>query len=155
MTVYKKIDSIKDFGKYIKFKEGKKYITESGIEILRKSIKKLQNDINIDVVVAEDIKDIQDNIQEKFKDDTKEDVKVVEDRQYSQYTDLQKEFTENLKQQILDLKGELLEKNDNIKSLTRLLENSQVLQKQQQDKIFLLESPQDNKKSMWSIFKRN
>lgn len=42
------------------------------------------------------------------------------------------------------------------KDLRRLIENSQVLLKQQQDKILLLENPEPKeKRAIWNIFKRN
>ena len=60
---------------------------------------------------------------------------------------------DSLKNENTHIKGILSEQSKQIDNLTRLLENSQVLQKQQQDKILLLEEPREVK-PFWNIFKR-
>lgn len=71
----------------------------------------------------------------------------------SKYVDT---LIDSLKSENTHLKTMNFEQSKQIDNLTRLLENSQVLQKQQQDKIFLLEDSQGKEKSsFWDRFKRN
>jgi hypothetical protein len=169
MTVYKKIDSIKDFSKYIKVQEGIKYVNELGVEVLRKSIKKLQNDMGINDLINNEVKGNINDIHIKVNKDTNgciQDDRFEEMRRFTEfnkYTDLQEKFNEGLQRQILDLKNQLevkdkqLEiKDRQIESLTdalgtsqKLNENNQVLLRESQQKIKFLEeckAESENKK---------
>lgn len=153
-TIYRKIESLK-LQHNVKVVNGVKYIDKKGLQILK------QNKNNIDIVPP-----CENN---PFSD---KEI-IVHDKDML----MLKNETEHLKRElqakeehISTLKGETLLLHETLKheqetlrneqeagkDLRKLIENSQVLLKQQQDKILFLENPTvKEKKSIWNIFKRD
>jgi len=132
-SIYKKVNK-EGLQEYLVNGEKGKVITEKGLSVLKKLFSEYL-----------DSKPEDDNLQQKNCSPT---------------DNLQGEFTTDyiasLKAEIHHLKGIISDQSQQTTSLTRLLENSQVLLKQQQDKIFLLEDSQGKEKtSFWDRFKRN
>lgn len=139
-AVYRKMDK-EELHPYLKDSAKGKMVTEKGFTILKGMFS--------DYLES---KQAPDTEQQKNSNRT--------DNLQSDYIASLKAEIENLKQinavQAEHLKQITIDNSQQMNSLTQLLQNSQVLLKQQQDKIFLLENPGDKEKfSLWNIFKRN
>lgn len=159
VTIYNKIEKLKELKPHIKVKNNAKYITVEGIELIRQSI----NDNQQSKVFT--------NIEEEKEEDTQENINnnsVVND-----FTPLQNDLIQVLKEQIQELKEQITEikedkqkqiehlqeqlqvKDKQIDVLTKLHENNQVLfplLSQVQQKVFLLEQeqhPEQEQKKWW------
>lgn len=128
-AIYKKIDR-EELQPYLKDSEKGKVITEKGLTILKGFFSDYL-----------DSKQVTDNERQKS----------------SKHTDnLQTDYIQSLKSEIDHLKSITTDQSQQIGNLTQLLQNSQILLKQQQDKILLLENPIETKRrSIWSLFKHN
>jgi predicted transcriptional regulator len=124
VTIYKKISRLSDLSGHVKKVNNGQCITAEGIEIIRKSLEVNQNN---------------KPSQEEFKENKVNDVIFGELTAY-------KELIESFKKQNENLQEQLKIKDNQISDLTRLLENMQVLSKQQK----LIEESTGNKKSFWS-----
>lgn len=148
-TVYNKINSLSNvLDKYTTVRKGTKYIHSEGVEILKKSIRYS----NILESQEADSAEISETKQENI-DNTNDsnESKILENQESST------KYIESLESQLEYLKSIISEKDKQLGDMTRLVENSQVLQKQQQEKIFFLEQPkeQEQKRSFWDMFKRS
>lgn len=153
-SVYSKIDK-ENLGQYVKDSEKGKVITDKGFSIL-KGLFSEYIDSKPKIVNSQKDSKSMDNLENEVDSNSNEPVLDKENKNADTLQDtLTVDYINSLKSEIESLKSIISDQSQQTVSLTRLLENSQVLQKQQQDKIFLLESPQDSKKSIWSIFKRN
>jgi predicted DNA-binding protein YlxM (UPF0122 family) len=139
-SIYKKIDK-EGLQEYLIDGEKGKVVTDEGLDVLKGLFSEYL-----------DSKPDTDNLQEKNSSTT--------DNLQADYIDSLKSDIEYLKGVISDeresLRDIISDQSQQITSLTRLLENSQVLLKQQQEKILFLESPPVKEKaSFWSsIFNR-
>jgi hypothetical protein len=130
LTIYKKIEKLKELKPHIKIKNNTKYLNDKALEIIKNSIKQPN----------------QQNISDKKKHAVSESV--------------QKEYLTSLKNQIAQLEkhndllvDQLNEKDKQLNNKDELLKNFQILLKsEQENNLKLLES---NKKSIWKkIFKQ-
>lgn len=156
-TVYRKIEKLK-LQKNVKVINGVRYIDSKGLEILKQ---KTNNEIIISPDEKKSLSDKENVIHEK------ESLTVnMEIEHLKRELKAKDEHIATLKNETILLHETLKHEQETLrneqeagKDLRKLIENSQVLLRQQQDKIFLLESPQDTpikeKKSIWDIFKRN
>lgn len=121
VTVYKKIESIKDLKSHVKIKNNIKYIDDTGLDIIKLS---MANNSDSKVDTEEEID---------------EAVKQSNETYSEQFTDLQDKYINSLQSQIEYLKNELEVKNKLISDQARMIENSQVLLRDNQQKILMLE----------------
>lgn len=127
-TLYNRLKlSSKKLKEHITIKDGKKYISQIGIEILKDNTSIDENDVN------------------KSSED-------INNRNFE--FDLLKE-NEFLKSQIEFLQSQMLMKDDQIKTLFTLVENSQVLLKNEQQTRLLESVEHETKKSFFNWFKKN
>lgn len=126
VTIYNKLKVLKDKIKNnLTEIENIKYIDNQGFNLIKESLN-LKEKLN-----QKELKNVDINIIISFKDET----------------------INLLKLQIDDLKTQLNEKDNQIKTLNRLMENNQILLKDSQKTVLLLE---DKKKSFWDkFFKKN
>lgn len=145
VTVYNKLAVFKkDIKAHVKFKNKVKYIDTKGVELINQSIdtSKLNNklkttlteEFNQECIQPDNNKHL-NRLNEQYIIDLKE-----------QISDLKNESSEQKK----FFKEELNNKNTHISELTKLLENSQVLLKQNNDKVLLLE--EKSTKKWWNIW---
>jgi hypothetical protein len=140
VTIYKKIAKVNELRNHVKqLKEGK-CITTEGIEILKQSLS-----------VNQYVKPSQQELKpEEGNQETATELIV-----YKRLTETLEKQVNELKEDKENLYGQLGIKDKQIESLARLNENAQVLLKQQQDKILLIENPPiKGKLSFWDRFKR-
>jgi len=133
-SIYKKIDK-EALEKYLQDTDKGKVISEKGYTILKKSFKEYL-----------DSKQVTDN--------NKSTSCEQPDNLQCDYTG---DYIDSLKSEIDHLRGVVSEQGQQLINMSKLLENSQVLLKQQQEKIFFLESPpvEQEKRSFWGIFKHS
>lgn len=154
VTIYNKINSLKtDLKPCIKHKKGITYIDDKGVLIIKRDLGLIEYESTLnskdkfkvdDSVNNEDLKQFKElNILVKT---LKEEVKTGQD-----------EHTKSLLNQIELLKSELNKKDDQINNTLRLLENSQILLRENKEKIVMLESKEKEKKnfSFKDLFSRN
>lgn len=142
-TIYNQIKS-DDIKKFIKIVNDVKYISKYGIELIQSKLKFIgQNDLNFNYLSSKNPNQIDSNL--------------------TTLINTQKELTNTLHMQIDDLKRQLLVKdshidvkdrqiqdlNEQLKNKDRLFENMQILLKDSQNNILLL---QQVKKSFWDKF---
>lgn len=153
VTIYNKVNSLKtDLKPHIKHKKGITYIDDKGVLIIKR-----------DLGLKEDENTLNDA--DKFKAD--DPVKYEGLNQSKEFNILVKTLNEKVKtsqddyiKSLLDqielLKSELNKKDDQINNTLRLLENSQILIKDNKEKILMLENEEEKKKfSFKNIFSRN
>lgn len=154
VTIYNKINSLKtDLKPYIKHKKGVTYIDDKGVLIIKRDLGLNQDESTLnsnddfkveDPVNDEDLKGFKElNILVKT---LKKEVKTGQD-----------DYTNSLLDQIELLKSELNKKDDQINNTLRLLENSQILLRENKEKIVMLENKEKEKKkfSFKGLFSRN
>ena len=154
VTIYNKINSLKtDLKPYIKHKKGVTYIDDKGVLIIKRDLGLNQHESTLnsnddfkveDPVKDEDLKGFKElNILVKT---LKKEVKTGQD-----------DYTNSLLDQIELLKSELNKKDDQINNTLRLLENSQILLRENKEKIVMLENKEKEKKkfSFKGLFSRN
>lgn len=154
VTIYNKINSLKtDLKPYIKHKKGVTYIDDKGVLIIKRDLGLNQHESTLnsnddfkveDPVKDEDLKGFKElNILVKT---LKKEVKTGQD-----------DYTNSLLDQIELLKSELNKKDDQINNTLRLLENSQILLRENKEKIVMLENKEKEKKkfSFKDLFSRN
>jgi hypothetical protein len=135
VTAYKKINSVKELKQYITVKNNVKYINDKGLEELRSSLCKQVNSKPLT------------NTHELNDDNS------LSDKPVSTFTDLQKDYITHLKAQLEIKDSQISKLIEELNTKSRLLENSQILQKQQQDKVLLLESSDKKERpSIWNRF---
>lgn len=150
-TVYNKIGSLQDLLRnHINIRKGVKYVDYEGFSIIKDSI-------GFSKVQYTDLKE----------DPTKEpetiDISIVSNK--IETLENNDKLIESLETQLEYLKSVIAEKDKQLEvrdtqiiGMTKLVENSQVLLRQQQDKILFLEDSNTKeqakeKKSIWSIFR--
>jgi predicted transcriptional regulator YheO len=137
-TVYNKIDKL-NLQQHIQESDKGKILSEEGLNILKKALGFTVSTVNIQSKPVNDSK-----YMDSYIDTLKSEIEHLR----AVIIEKDRQSTEKDKQ--------LCEKDKQIESLTRLIENGQILQRQQQDKILLLEDSQTKQKSsFWDIFKRN
>ncbi|EKD94340.1 MAG: hypothetical protein ACD_26C00102G0001 [uncultured bacterium] len=138
VTIYKKLDKINELKEHVKQLKDGKCITQEGIGIIRKSLELNQLNKHLQVELKGDVENT----------DVRIDLIVY------------KQLIETLEKQVNDLKGDkenlyhqLKIKDDQISCITdalgisqKLNENNQVLLNQAQQKVFLIESTEQNEK---------
>jgi hypothetical protein len=179
-TVYNKLGSLKDLLRnHIKVRKGIKYIDSKGLEIIKNSIgfsKEQYTDLkdnseieleNIDnSTVSSSLETLErlETLEKKpLTESCQPEAKDVDNSTVSKPLEINSKYTESLETQIGYLKSIITEKdkqmnslNDALNTAQRLNENSQVLLRQQQDKIFFLESADNQKassKPWWRVWK--
>jgi len=138
ITVYSKVKNNSKLNEYITEENGLQYLSDEGVNQLSKLIVKLQktNSKNNNKLTNDELQKKLDTIQESF-------------------VKLESKINNDINSKLLiNLQVQLEEKDKHINQLTKLLENSQILLKEQQSKTILLES-QVQKKSIlqWLKFK--
>ena len=152
VTIYNKLNSLKnDLKPYTKHKKGVIHIDDEGLLILKKDLGLIK--------VKSTLKS-----EEQFKGPN-----VDDNNGLSQFKDLnylvknlektlktgQEEYINSLLDQIEILKLELQNKDAQINNTLRLLENSQILMREDKEKILMLESKdQKEKRSIFDLFKK-
>lgn len=154
VTIYNKIKSLKlELKPYIKHKKGVLHIDDKGLLILKEDLglKDIKSALNDDGTLNDENIDSNNNL-EDFKD-INYLIKTINETVKTG----QENYINSLLNQIEILKSELDKKDDQLNNTLRLLENSQVLIKQDKEKILMLESKeQKEKRGIFSnIFKRN
>jgi hypothetical protein len=158
-SIYNKIDK-ENLQQYIKETDKGKVITDKGFTILKRLFSEYI-DSKSKVIDSQDVSQSTDNQEEDIESNTTQNTIEIHDSntdnsQESFTNDMTLDYINSLKEEKEHLKSIISDQGQQIANLTRLLENSQVLLKQQQDKIILLESPEPKEKpSLWNWFKRN
>lgn len=145
-VIYKKIEKMTELKTHIKIKDNVKYIDETGLELIRKSILDNLPDNQTDA-------ELSDN-------NDKNEYNVNNNDVLGAFTGLHEDFYEGYIATLEDDKRKLFEeiqnKNKQIDALTNALnqsqklnENNQVLLQQSQQKIFLLEQSNVKKSHWW------
>ena len=152
VTIYNKINSLKsDLKGCISKKKGITYINSKGLSIIRASLGlKVDEDtlINDDEFKAEDTLNNEDIKQFKDIENLVETIKKTVETG-------QENYINSLLDQIEHLKEELNRKDEQLNNTLRLLENSQVLIKDNKEKILELESQeQKERRSFFNWFKK-
>ena len=152
VTIYNRVNSLKsDLKGCIKVKKGITYINDKGLLIIRASLGlKVDEDtlINDDEFKAASTEDNEDIKQFKDIDYLIETIKKTLETSQGNYIN-------SLLSQIEHLQLELNKKDEQLNNTLRLLENSQVLIRDNKEKILELESQeQKEKKSIFNIFRR-
>lgn len=133
VTIYEKMKLLKkELKPYIKLKGNVKYIDTQGIEIIRRSLKDYQEE---------------ENNQENF---TKSKLNTEHDIEGS----IENAYIQHLKTEIEYYRNQLKAKDEQINTHMELIQNFQVLIKQEQTKYLLLEEKykeqQEAPKGFWS-----
>lgn len=147
-TIYNKLSSLQDLLRnHINIRKGIKYIDYEGFEIIKNAIglsKERYTDLKENSLT--ELESI-DNGKVSSELETLE-----KNNKYLESLEIQIEY---LKSVITEKDKQLETKDIQISEITKLVENGQVLQKQQHDKILLLEdSHAKQKRSFWNMFKR-
>jgi hypothetical protein len=152
VTIYNRVNSLKsDLKGCIKVKKGITYINDKGLLIIRASLglkvdeDTLINDDEFKAASTEDNEDIK-----QFKD-----INYLIETIKKTVETSQENYINSLLSQINHLQLELNKKDEQLNNTLRLLENSQVLIRDNKEKILELESQeQKEKKSIFNIFRR-
>jgi hypothetical protein len=137
VTVYNKI---KDFNlkEFTEVNRGVKYLNQEGFEVLNESIG----------LTLEQYKEFK-GLNKEFKEPP---INLLDTLNIEVQT-VKNEYINHLKTQIETKDNQIFELMEQLKNKDRLLANSQIIQKQQQDKIFLLEDHETKEKhSFWNKF---
>lgn len=152
VTVYNKLNSLKNELKpYIKHKKSILHIDDKGLLIIKKSLglTEVETTLKDEDYVKSSGAVINDSINQ-FKD-----VDYLIETVKKTVESGQEKYIDSLLSQIDLLKSELQKKDDQINNTLRLMENSQVLLKQEKEKVLMLESEdQKEKRSFFDFFKR-
>lgn len=157
-SIYNKIDK-ENLQQYVKETDKGKVITDKGFTIL-KGLFSEYIDSKSKVIDSQDDSQSTDNQEEEVEtNDTQNTTKSPnsnsDNLQGSFTSDMTLDYINSLKEEKEHLKIIISDQSQQIANLTRLMENSQVLLRKQQDKILLLESPEPKEKpSIWSMFRR-
>jgi hypothetical protein len=139
-SVYNRLDK-KELQEYIHLTEKGKMISSEGVEVL-KGLYSVNSDS-------------QQTVSRQSEDSLFTPVGQDTDNPLEPLLNNLKEQVDYLKSVITEKDKQLSASQDQSVNLTRLLENSQVLLKQHQEKILFLENPPiKEKRSFWDIFKR-
>lgn len=141
VTIYNKIEKLKDLQAHIKVKNNTKYITAHGVELIRQSI--------IDNGQGK----VFTSSQEQQQEETNEN--ICNSGIADEFTPLHDDLIQLLKEQIQDLKQDKESLFKELEQQRQLHQNTQVILQQVQQTVLLLEQgqQQENKKSWWKIFK--
>lgn len=131
VTIYNKIDKVKDLHAHIKVKNNTKFITPEGIELIRQSI----IDNNQSKAFASE-----QTINQEIPEQKQDTSRVVNGSK-----PLQDDVIKLLKEQILDLQKDKENLHNRLEQQMNQHQNTQVLLRQAQDQVFLLESGNDKK----------
>ena len=152
VTIYNKLNSLKgDLKGCIQQKKGITYINSKGLSIIKQSLGlKVDEDtlINDDDIKAASIDNSEDLKQFKDIDYLIETIKKTLETS-------QENYINSLLSQIEHLQLELNKKDEQLNNTLRLLENSQILIRDNKEKILELESmEQKEKKSIFNWFRK-
>ena len=152
VTIYNRVNSLKsDLKGCIKVKKGITYINDKGLLIIRASLGlKVDEDtlINDDEFKAASTEDNEDIKQFKDIDYLIETIKKTVETS-------QENYINSLLSQINHLQLELNKKDEQLNNTLRLLENSQVLIRDNKEKILMLESQeQKERRSFFDWFRK-
>jgi Leucine-rich repeat (LRR) protein len=151
-TVYNKLSSLKDILRnHVKVRKGVRYVDYEGFQIIKNSIG----------FSKEQYTDFTTPLTENLIPEV-ENIDNIDDSSKLESLEINDKYLESLEKQIEYLKSIITEKDKQLETrdlqindMTKLVENSQVLLKQQQEKILFLESPPvKEKRSFWGMFKR-
>ena len=147
VTIYRNIETT-ELQQHVTTKNKVKYIDDKGFDLLKEKLGcNIMQQENSNIGVTEPSHDL--HLLQMLQ---------LEAEHLKRELEAKDKHIDTLTNETAMLQGMLQHEQEAGKDLRKLIENSQVLLRQQQDKIFLLESPpapQDNsKKSIWSIFKR-
>lgn len=154
VTIYNKINSLKtDLKPYIKHKKGVTYIDDKGVLIIKRDLGliEVESTLNSNGEFKVD-NPVNNEVLKEFKE-----LNVLVKTLKTEVETGQDNYTKSLLDQIELLKSELNKKDDQINNTLRLLENSQILLKENKEKILMLENKEEEKKkfSFKSFFSRN
>jgi hypothetical protein len=143
-TIYNKINNkeiYKELRNFIK-KQGKSTIINSdGIDILKKYIP---------------VKESLNKVDENFITESNEPIKKTFDNTGTKDSlEIYKELIDNLQSQISDLRNDKEKLFTEVEQQRLLHQNTQILLKQSQEKIYLLESKEQKKKRLFNWFTKN
>lgn len=144
VTIYRNIETT-ELQKHVTIKNKVKYIDDKGIDLLREKLGcNIMQQENSNIEVTEPLHDLH-LLQ----------VLQLETEHLKCELEAKDKHIDTLTNETAMLQGMLQNEQEAGKDLRKLIENSQVLLKQQQDKILFLESPPiKEKRSFWDIFKR-
>lgn len=152
VTIYNKVNSLKtDLRPCIKHRKGIMYLDEAGVLIIKKDLGLIEDENTLnddnefkagDPVYNKDLK--------QFKE-----LNILIETLEKTIKTGQENYINSLLDQIELLKSELNKKDDQINNTLRLLENSQVLIKDNKEKVLMLETKEEKeKKGFLNWFKR-
>lgn len=154
VTIYNRINSLKvELKPYITHRKGVLHINDEGLLILKKELglKSVKNALNDNDILNNE--DIDNNNDLKDFKDVNYLIRMIERTIKAS----QEDYINSLLKQIDLLKSELDKKDTQLNNTLRLLENSQILIREEKEKILMLESREQKEKrgifSNW--FKRN
>lgn len=130
VSIYSKL-KLKELEPYILKSKGITYITEEGVTLIKGFFNLNDDDLNL----KDDILNPLNNVSESISDKISENIenKEIQEIKY-QLKELSVDYLNSLKQEIETLKSQLVEKDKQIDELHKLIENNQILLKQEQDK---------------------
>lgn len=155
-TVYKKVERLDSIQEHIVTKNNGKFIDDIGLEMIRQSLIDNQKSKSYTKV---DTPECIPQTSEKDDNLDSKPLEVYTEASIQLVDSLQRHIQELTKQ--LDIKDKQIEIKDNqisakdrqIDALTDISKNNQVLLREAQQKIFLLESPKEQgKRSFWDRF---
>ena len=122
VSIYNKL-KLKEMEEFIVKNKGITYITEDGFNLIKSSLNLKESSLNLN---------------QEVKTENKENLETIENKDFEEFKGYFKELNENyltsLKCEIESLKGQLIEKDKQINDLHKLIENSQILLKEEQKK---------------------
>ena len=142
VTIYRNIETT-ELQQHVTTKNKVKYIDNKGIDLLKEKLGcNIMQKENSNIGVTDQLHQLH--------------MLQVETEHLKRELESKDKHIDTLTNETTMLHGMLQHEQEAGKDLRKLIENSQVLLRQQQDKIFLLESlPVKEKRSIWDIFKRN
>ena len=144
VTIYNKLKTLnKELKPCVKLKQKVKYIDETGLELIKMSLSESKNDLN---ALNNDLKQDASNF------DYNEDLSTL-NKLNNDVEMLKSDYINRLKENIKLLEKELEIKNEQLNTKDKLLENFQVLlREEQKNRLLLEEKKESDKKSFWSRF---
>ena len=122
VSIYNKL-KLKEMEEFIVKNKGITYITDEGLNLIKSSLNLKESSLNLN---------------QEIKTENEESLKTVENKGFEEFKEyfkeLNKSYLTSLKCEIESLKGQLIEKDKQINDLHKLIENSQVLLKEEQKK---------------------
>jgi uncharacterized protein with FMN-binding domain len=149
-TVYSKIEKLEGIHSHIIVRGKHKYIDKTGIELIKNSL--ISNQSQDVYTTQEDTSCLQGTIETIHKNTSKESDSNIS----HEYTSMSTQFVSSLQNHIQELSNQLSVKDKQINALTdaletsqKLNENNQILLRESQQRVILLEQSSKSKITWW------